>query len=88
MLGDLAGCQPARALLHQASEYFETCFLCQSCERANRFRCFHISMIIEIMNKVKRASQYLKRLEGRLVDRRSVGRLRHAAAQVAHKAVL
>lgn len=90
MLSDLAGCQPARALLNEAPEYLETCFLRQGCQRAYGFCRFHISIVIEIMSEVKSSEPLgqLQRVEGCLVHGRGVGSLHHTAEQVPHEAVL
>jgi hypothetical protein len=57
MLGDLARCKSARALLNEAPEYVQASFLRKSGECANGLYRFHISMIIEIMVKVKQLTQ-------------------------------
>jgi hypothetical protein len=53
MLGDLACRQSAHALLNEAPEYIQASVLRESGECANCFCRFHISMIIEIIAKVK-----------------------------------
>lgn len=53
MLGDLARCQSASALLNEAPEYFQASFLRESGECADSICRFHISIIIEIIAKVK-----------------------------------
>ena len=57
MLGDLARCESARALLNEAPKDVQASFLRESVERANSLCRFHISMIIEIIGKVKQLTQ-------------------------------
>lgn len=53
MLGDLACRESARALLNEAPKYVQASLLREGGECANGICRFHISMIIEIIIKVK-----------------------------------